>query len=54
MSKTRCKVEQAFATLKRRFLMMRFRTITPQKVNAAMAVNAIGFRLLKATNSVTF
>lgn len=54
ISKTRFKVEQAFGTLKRRFLMTRFRYITSTKVNAEMAFKAIGFNLLKAANSVKF
>ena len=52
ISKTRFKVEQAFGTLKRRFLMTRFRYITAQKVNAEMAFKAIGFNVLKAANSI--
>jgi len=52
ISKSRFKVEQAFGTLKRRFLMTRFRYITAQKVNAEMAFKAIGFNLLKAANAI--
>lgn len=52
ISKTRFKVEQTFGTLKRRFLMTRFRYITTPKVNAEMAFKAIGFNLLKAANTI--
>jgi hypothetical protein len=54
MCKARFNIKQAVGTLKRRFFMMRCRTITAPKVNGEMAFNAIGLHLLQAAHSVTF
>ena len=53
ISKIRYKVEQGFGTLKRKFKLRRASYFTTPKVQGQMALKAIAFNLLKATNKVS-
>lgn len=54
ISMIRYKVEQGFGTLKRKFKLTRASYFTTPKVQGQMAVKAIAFNLLKATNKVSY
>jgi IS5 family transposase len=54
ISTIRYKVEQGFGTLKRKFKLTRASYFTTPKVQGQMAVKAIAFNLLKATNKVSY
>src|SRR3990167_1992412 len=53
ISKIRYRVEQGFGTLKRKFKLTRASYFTTPKVQGQMALKAIAFNLLKATNKVS-
>ena len=54
ISKIRYRVEQGFGTLKRKFKLTRASYFTTPKVQGQMALKAIAFNLLKATNKVSY
>ena len=54
ISKVRYKVEQGFGTLKRKFKFTRASYFTSPKVQGQMALKAIAFNLLKASNKVSY
>ena len=54
ISKIRYKVEQGFGTLKRKFKFTRASYFTTPKVQGQMALKAIAFNLLKASNKVSY
>ncbi|MEB3702658.1 IS5 family transposase [Candidatus Bealeia paramacronuclearis] len=54
ISKIRYRVEQGFGTLKRKFKFTRASYFTTPKVQGQMALKAIAFNLLKATNKVAY
>lgn len=54
ISKIRYRVEQGFGTLKRKFKFGRASYFTTPKVKGQMALKAIAFNLLKATNKVCY
>lgn len=54
ISKIRYRIEQGFGTLKRRFKFSRAAYFTTLKVQGQMALKAIAFNLLKASNKVSY
>jgi IS5 family transposase len=54
ISKIRYRVEQGFGTLKRKFKLTRASYFTTPKVQGQMALKAIAFNLLKATNKISY
>lgn len=54
ISKVRYRIEQGFGTLKRRFKFSRAAYFTTFKVQGQMALKAIAFNLLKASNKVSY
>ncbi len=54
ISKIRYRVEQGFGTLKRKFKFTRASYFTTPKVQGQMALKAIAFNLLKASNKVSY
>ena len=54
ISKIRYRVEQAFGTLKRKFKFTRASYFTTPKVQGQMALKAIAFNLLKASNKLSY
>jgi IS5 family transposase len=54
ISKVRYRIEQGFGTLKRKFKFVRVAYFTTLKVQGQMALKAIAFNLLKASNKVSY
>lgn len=54
ISKIRYRVEQGFGTLKRKFKFTRASYLTTPKVQGQLALKAIAFNLLKASNKVSY
>ncbi|MCI5059203.1 MAG: transposase [Flavobacteriales bacterium] len=54
ISKIRYKIEEGFGTLKRKFKFTRASYFTTSKVQGQMALKAMAFNLLKASNKISY